>query len=1771
MARQKHDPATLVDVLQQRICEDPARVAYTFCEDGEIEDGSLSYGQLDTRAREIAAWLQQTTTVGDRVLLVLPPGLDYIAAFMGCIYAGALAVPTYPPGVNHQRDIGSRFRVVLQDACPAIGLTTASLLERLKPLIGADSEIAKVRWETINSVAAPAAYWVRPALGPETLAFLQYTSGSTTVPRGVMVSHGNLLANERAIQAACNHSSESTFVGWLPLYHDMGLIGNVLQPLFTGARSILMPPAAFLQRPMRWLRAISHYRAYTSGAPNFAYDLCVRRATDAELEGVDLSSWEVAFNGAEPVRDGTLERFSARFASYGFRPWKFFPCYGLAEATLMVSGGPHRTPPVMAELSADCVREGHAVSIDEKPGPIHRLVGCGKPLPEQEIAIVHPENLSRCAPGTIGEIWISGPCVAQGYWNQPEVSNKVFCATIAGDDKDRQWLRTGDLGILRTGILFVTGRLKELIIIRGRNYYPQDIELTVEQSSLSLRRGCGACFTVSIHDEEALVLVQEVERDSMNRANTLIETIRAAVTMDHGLQAHAIVLVKPGGVPKTTSGKIRRNDCRQSFLEDALPVVAASIAGADEDEAADEKRHGASAGLRTELSQQRSALVERYLLQALSRVLRREVQNIRHGVLLAELGLDSLAAVDLSHILETEMQVSVSSAELLGTTKLSDLLRLLSEAVSVPLVIAGDDPPVSASGELSFGQRALWYLHQLAPYSSAYNLCGTFRLGQNMRVSLLRECFQTLINRHAALRTTFYLQNGEPRQRICDTATVSFHEIAITGCSDTELTDRIQSEADRPFDLEQGPLFRVNVFDLADGSCVLQIVFHHLIGDFWSVEVLLTELGDLYSARAKGIEKTLPPPGRPYHEWLQAQTAMLTSKKGEQLRNYWRTQLTGIDGEISTFEIPADRRRPAVQTYAAGFYSFQLPRGLDQRLHALSSGYGVTPFMLYASVFQLFLHRWSNQAEVRMGCPMACRQQSRFSRTIGYFANLVMLKSTFSEDDDFEKFLGAFRRTVLEASQHQEYPYSLVVEMLRPVRSSDRDSLAPAMFVWQQAHLTGDAILAVLGLSVGRITLGSLELETMELSQRGAQTDITLTMGPGPSGVCGMFTYNSDLFLAEAIKNAADWFIGLLENVATNPREKICNIDFMPRAEVNRRIAEWSPESEPMPAVTLQELIEKQVGIAPDLPAVSFLDQHLSYGELNRRANRLARSLKRYGAGPDAIVGICMERSLELPLILLAVLKAGGAYLPLDPDYPNARLCHMVTQAHARLVISTESLRNRLVGVPCRSFDFEDLVEESRDQSDSNLETKVYADNPAYVIFTSGSTGQPKGAMNTHRGIVNRLVWMQKRYGLGPAESVLHKTPFGFDVSVWEFFWPLISGARIVVARPEGHRDPDYLANLIVNEQISTVHFVPAMLRTFLDAGALAGCRCLRRVISSGEKLSTQLHDDFFACSGAELHNLYGPTEAAIDVTAWECSPKNTFSDIPIGTAIENLRIYIVDRYLQLRPPKAAGHLCIAGAGLARGYVGSPELTAERFIPDPFSDREGERLYVTGDLASYRNDGVIEFIGRMDSQIKIRGFRIELEEIEATLRQCPSIKDCVVVVQDTSTIGARLIAYVVCDPAETVTLELRRYMAERLPSVMVPAMIVKLDCLPLNRNGKVDRKALPVADFFESPEDESQLPSTPIEKELAGLWSRILGVPSPRTNDNFFDQGGHSLLAMRLLSAIRDTFHVTMPLSVFFGAVPTLGMIAENIETLIIEDTDPEIVKDTLSNMSHLS
>ncbi|MFJ4068427.1 non-ribosomal peptide synthase/polyketide synthase [Pseudomonas sp. NPDC089996] len=1074
--------------------------------------------------------------------------------------------------------------------------------------------------------------------------------------------------------------------------------------------------------------------------------------------------------------------------------------------------------------------------------------------------------------------------------------------------------------------------------------------------------------------------------------------------------------------------------------------------------------------------------------------------------------------------------------------------RLLEKGVDLgrlPIVPLADGETL----RLSHAQQRQWVLWQLDPEGAAYNMVTVLRLRGALNLEALRQAFDDLAARHQTLRTRFFLDaDGQPRQCIDPARSLTIDTRHLAHADEPALLAAIEAEAVRPFDLEAGPLLRVALLEVGDADRVLVLTQHHIVSDGWSMQLMVEELISLYKAHCQGLEAQLPALPIQYADYAGWQRQWLAAGERERQLNYWTQRLAAEQGPL---ELPFDRPRPARRSSQGSREVLELQPSLLQAVRQLAQAQGCTPFMVLLASFQLLLHRYSGQADIRVGVPSANRNRAETERLLGFFVNTQVLRADVDGQACFLDLLKQVRQAALEAQAHQDLPFEQLVEALQPERSLSHSPLFQVMFNYQVSE----------GAISDGVKLPGLDVAQMQWAMPSAQFDLSLDCVEHPQGLSASLIYSTDLFDAPRIQRMAEHWQNLLRAIVDAPAQRMGELPMLRDDERALAIADWNATARDYPGTPyVHQLFEQQAARQPQAPALTFAERTLSYAELNAEANCLAAHLRGLGVGPDVLVGIAAERSVEMVVGLLAILKAGGAYVPLDPEYPQDRLAYMFEDSGIALLLTQSHLRDGLP-IPAGLA----VLDLDRAQAWSaldahNPDVALHPENLAYVIYTSGSTGKPKGAGNRHVALHNRLAWMQEAYQLTVEGSVLQKTPFSFDVSVWEFFWPLMEGARLVMALPGDHRDPARLAELISREQISTLHFVPSMLQAFVGDENAARCTSLQRIICSGEALPVELQRQTLALlPHSGLYNLYGPTEAAIDVTHWTCVEEGKDA-VPIGQPIANLQTYVLDGELNPVSPGVTGELYLGGIGLARGYHRRPSLTAERFVTSPFG--AGQRLYRTGDLARQREDGVIEYAGRIDHQVKIRGLRIELGEIEARLQEQDAVREAVVVAAEGPS-GKQLVAYVVPEPTTLARAEaeiqggylqgVKAQLLDVLPDYMVPAQWVLLEQMPLSPNGKLDRKALPKPDPAQS-RSEYQAPRNALEQRLALIWQDVLRLEQVGVDDNFFELGGDSIISIQIVSRARQAGIRFAPRDLFqHQSIRRLATVAQLSETLQID------------------
>ncbi|EYF05472.1 Malonyl CoA-acyl carrier protein transacylase [Chondromyces apiculatus DSM 436] len=1126
-------------------------------------------------------------------------------------------------------------------------------------------------------------------------------------------------------------------------------------------------------------------------------------------------------------------------------------------------------------------------------------------------------------------------------------------------------------------------------------------------------------------------------------------------------------------------------------------------------------------------SEERQHRLSAYLVTRLSRVLGCPEAQIDTTQPMVRLGLDSLMAVELRNRVRLDLGLDLPLVKLLQGATLSQMATLIDDRVvatgattftpELPLLspLVHRPVPPGTPQPLSFGQRALWFVHQTDPRSAAYNYGLAARLRGNVTPEGLRSAFQELLDRHDALRATFSVEDDVPVQRFHEHVDLDFTPVDATGDDDEALRTRVAAAWHAPFDLGAAPPVRVKLFSRSPGDSVLSLTFHHIVIDFWSLLDLLDELSTLLSGG------TLAPPAFQYADFVRWQAELLTGAEEERLWTYWSRRLAG---DLTPLALPTDFPRPPVQTYEGGSVFHALHPDLTRSLRMLASRHGATLHTTLLASFQVLLHRYTGQQRIIVGSVASGRSRTEFSSISGDFVNPIAIDGDLSGDPTFLAYLERAQAVALGALDHQDYPFARLVERLRPPRDPSRSPIFQVAFVLQQPHRARASVPFMQGQPGGTLQLGDLTLESFPFEQRAARFDLDLMAVEADDALTLFLQYNAHLFERATVERLLGHLTVLLEGIVADPAQPLSELPLLGEAERHRVLVSWNDTRvAPLPVITVHGLVEAQVTQTPHAVAAAFGDDQVTYRELDARSNQLAHHLRRRGAAPGVRICLCTERSLDMLIGLLAILKAGATYVPLDPAYPRERQAFVLRDAGPWLLLTTSDLVGMLPAHEAHLV-LLDTERETIDREDPTpLSISLAATSPAYVIYTSGSTGLPKGVEIPHGAVTSFLRSMRERPGFGPSDTLLAVTTLSFDIAGLELYLPLTTGGRVVIADQATVTDGTRLARAITSTGTTVLQATPATWRMLLEAG-WPGDTGLK-ILCGGEALPRPLADALLPRC-ASLWNLFGPTETTIWSTVAEVHPAE--GSVPLGRPIASTQVYILDPRGRPTPIGIPGEIHIGGWGVATGYLHRPALTAERFLPDPFTDEPGARMYRTGDLARFRASGDIEYLGRIDHQVKVRGYRIELGEIEVLLGRHPALSEVVVTATGSQSAGGEreLTAYVVARSEPPSPRELREHLKAHLPDYMIPTSFVALPVLPRTANGKIDRRALPEGGP-RAPrlvEADTGEPETQLQQSIAAIWREILNLPAVGPDSNFFDLGGHSMLVSRVRIRLEGDF-----------------------------------------------
>ncbi|WP_344595660.1 non-ribosomal peptide synthase/polyketide synthase [Streptomyces violaceusniger] len=1681
-------------------------------------DERMTYAQLDAESNRLARYLIDHGVRPESVVaVVMDRSPQRTAVLLAVLKAGGAYLPidpSYPTG---------RIGLMVADAAPVALVTTASCAGRidqpgsgpLDPEAGPDRitlDDPAVRAAVAGKDDGPLTRLDRPAPPrPDQAAYVIYTSGSTGTPKGVTVTHRGIdrlvrpadYADVRPGDVVAHLASVSfdctTFEMWIALLN--------------GATLAVGPAGTLSVADLR--RFLTSHQVTVAVLPTGL----LHQVVDIDVE---------ALRGVRSLLTGgdVLSVPQCRTLLEALPGTRLINGYGPTESTTYT----HTHPVTEADLS-----DGGDIPI-------------GRPLADTR-AYVLDERLAPVPVGVAGELYLAGAGLARGYLNRPGQTGERFVACPFEGAGARMY-RTGDLvRWVHAGQLEFVGRTDDQVKISGFRVEPAEVEAVLAAHELVAQAVVVAREATPGGKRLNGYVVPQTDAPLAGKsggpavADAIWESLAARLP-SHMVPSALVVLER---LPLTVNGKVDRA---------ALP----------------EPDHASGAGAGRMPATAREELMCSVFAQVLG-LPRVGVEDDFFA-----LGGHSLLAVRLVSRIRAVLGVEISVRTVFEAPTAAGLTRRLAQpgAPARPAVVAMPRP---RELPMSHAQSRLWFLDRLEGPNHMYNICLRLRLSGHLDTAALRAALADVVARHESLRTTFPLVGDQPSQRVQPVEEVAI-ELPVIAVGAEELEERLGRLAVHAFDLAAELPLRTDLFRLTHGESpdgeewVLSVVLHHIAGDGWSMGPLWRDMSEAYAARCAGRTPDWEPLPVQYADYTLWQRALLgdADDPGSVLARqvaYWKARLRGAPQELA---LPVDRPRPAVAGRRAGWVPLRIPAEVYARLTELARGQGVTMFMLLHAAVAVLLSKSGAGRDIVIGSPVAGRLDQALDNLVGFFANTLVLRTDLSGDPDFVELLDRVRATCLEAFEHQDVPFERLVEELAPARSMARPPLFQVLLAVQN---NPPAVPRLSGVRVAEEPAGSLSARfdlDIEVHERCDEAG-------APVGLDGGIVFAAELFDQSTVETLAARLVRVLEAVTADPTLPVHRIDLLDGAERQRMLGEWNDTARPVPDVTLADLFRRQADRAPDAIALVSEGERVSYAELETRTNRLARYLIAHGAGPEAVVGVVLDRSVEQVIALLAVIKTGGAYLSIDLGQPLQRIDQVLADASPEVVVSTGEVIAHLLepnsGQPQLARTAAEWIRlddpavratvaaaDARAVTDTDRAAPLRPGHPAYVMYTSGSTGTPKGVAVPHHGVVNQLAWMQEEFRLEAEDRIVQKASFGFDASVWELFWPLLNGAGMVMARPGGHRDPAYLTELINREQVTVIQFVPSMLRAFLEDAAVEKCTSLRTVICIGEALPAPVRDRFQAMLAVPLHNLYGPTEASVAVTSWRCDPERDGGTVPIGRPIWNIRAYVLDGGLQSVPPGVAGELYVAGDGLARGYLGRPALTAERFVACPFGPA-GELMYRTGDVVRWDTAGRLEFVGRVDDQVKIRGVRIEPGEIEAALAGHEQVAQVAVVAREDTPGDPRLVAYVVPDSGvvdeaagdagagdggEQLTAVVREFAASRLPASMVPSAVVAMERLPLTANGKLDRAALPAPDYSAGTVRGGRGPVTLREQLLCSIFEQVLGVSSVGAEESFFELGGHSLMVVRLVNRIRAVLGMEVPMRAVFEAPTVAGLLARIAE-----------------------
>ncbi|QDQ02379.1 amino acid adenylation domain-containing protein [Lysinibacillus fusiformis] len=1670
---------------------------------GDDKEDFCSYKELYDKALYILNNLQEKGIKrGNELVLQIEENEKFIPIFWACLLGGIIPVPV---SVGHNDEHKEKLFRIWQTLNHPFIVTNEKNKQSLKAF--ADNRKYSIideitaRTLIIEECLQCTKHGKEYPLSPNDIAFVQFSSGSTGDPKGVTLTHTNLLTNIYQIIEGCKFTKADSVLSWMPLTHDMGIIGTHMVPLVVNIHQYLMPTALFIRRPALWLKKINEHKVTTTSSPNFGYKYFLTNFKPNLAKDWELSHVRLVLNGAEPISPELCNQFLKKMEPYGLKRNAMLPVYGLAEASLAVTFSPLHESFTTIQLDRNYVNFGERVKETTKDNEdVVNFVEVGYPLNGCLVRICDDNN-TLLEDYRVGYIQIKGENVTKGYYNNQEVSDRLI---------QEGWLNTGDLGFIKNGCLVITGRAKDIIFVNGQNFYPHDIERVSEDLQEIELGYVAACGVVNPQTKNDDIILFVLYKKKLEDFALLAKKLKNYISKKMGLEIHIVIPTRI--MPKTTSGKIERYKLGEMYRNGKFDTTMEEV------------------NRFVDITEKKSVSpkneIESKLAGICSHILGADDVGIHDDFF--ELGGDSLKAQQFINAIQISFDIEVTISQLFTNPSINKLSQLIvkqqntKEAIFEEAIELKHIEDNRAFYPATSAQKRLYVIQQMNPHDVTYNECAALKIDGLLDIQKLEQSMQVMIMRHESLRIIFEMHDGELVQKISEAVDFKL-EKAVLDESELEM---FINEFKKPFDLSRGFLFRGCIVTLLNGGYVLILDAHHIIVDGTSHSIFIKELFDLYSGN------TLPQVDIHYRDYALYQERLEQSARFQKEEDYW---INLYSGELPILQLPTDFLRQNVRNLEGGRLVVKLDEEWTSKLKQMAFNQSSTLYMSLLAIYNVLLSKYTNQNDLIVGSPIAGRLDAKLEHVIGMFVNTLAMRNTIDDSKSFSEFLASVKKNVLEAFDHQNYPYENMLNKIEIQRDLSRNPLFDTVFVLQN-------------MDKPELKVENLNIEHMPITNRTSKFDLTVESVELEGELSFTFEYSTKLFKEETIERLSHHLIDILKTVTQSPNILISDLNIVNKEESQMLLHTFNETKMDFPKErTLQELFEEQVQLKSEHIAVKLGEKQVTYRELNKRSNQLARYLRMNGVGPNQIVGMLVERSVEMIIGIMSTLKAGGAYLPIDPEYPDSRVKDILIDSGTSWILTSKRLAKKfeliLNETSIHIITLDELEPMIEAMDSSNLVIMNKSSDLAHVMYTSGSTGKPKGNLITHSN-VSRTVKNSNYLDVTAEDVILQVSNYAFDGSTFDIHGALINGAKLVLINKTTILDMSKLSNVIKGEKVTKLLITTALFNTLVDINI--NCfEHVKKILFGGERVSIKHVRKALDYLGEnKLIHMYGPAESTVFATYYVVNKIDEGAlTIPIGKPISNTQIYILDKHNHLQPIGVAGQLCISGEGLAKGYLNRLELTAEKFVPNPFFPNQ--MMYCTGDLARWLPDGNIEFIDRIDNQVKIRGFRIEIGEIEAQILKHPHVKEAVVLVKGAESENKFLCAYVVGSEGLSIT-ELKVDLAKSLPDFMMPRAFVELEKMAITLNGKVDKKSLPEPSHVLSQNDYVEA-SNSVEKKLVEIWREILGIETIGIHDNFFDLGGSSLLLVRMHSLIESVYKGKVEVTDLF-TYTTIAELSEFIE-----------------------